>query len=160
MIVDNAIVVLDNIFHHREKGGKAQESAIKGTSQVTSAVIASTLTTLVVFFPVVFIRGMSGIMFRPLAYVVSFSLACSLFSALTLIPMLSSKFLKIHDKNTKRKTIFDGIERGKTDKLLDACLHPWNFIKRHYRNLDACHNQHGKRRFNKLYFHSVCRTMR
>ncbi|NLE01627.1 MAG: efflux RND transporter permease subunit, partial [Fibrobacter sp.] len=109
MLVDNAIVVLDNIFHHREKGGKAQESAIKGTSQVTSAVIASTLTTLVVFFPVVFIRGMSGIMFRQLAYVVSFSLACSLFSALTLIPMLSSKFLKIHDKNTKRKTIFDGI---------------------------------------------------
>ena len=106
MLVDNAIVVLDNIFHHREKGGKPFESAVTGSSEVASAVIASTLTTLVVFFPVIFIRGMSGIMFKQLAFVVSFSLACSLFAALTLIPMLSSRFLKIPHREKGSKGIF------------------------------------------------------
>jgi HAE1 family hydrophobic/amphiphilic exporter-1 len=95
MLVDNSIVVLDNIFHHRENGANAIESSFKGSSEVISAVFASTMTTLVVFFPVVFIRGISGIMFRQLAYVVSFSLACSLFAAITLVPMLSSRFLKM-----------------------------------------------------------------
>ncbi|HLV31807.1 MAG TPA: efflux RND transporter permease subunit [Chitinispirillaceae bacterium] len=95
MLVDNAIVVLDSIFHHREQGEKPVEGAVIGASEVASAVTASTLTTLVVFFPVIFIRGISGIMFRQLAYVVSFSLVCSLFTALTLVPMLTSKFLKM-----------------------------------------------------------------
>ena len=89
MLVDNAIVVLDNIFHYREQGKSRFESAERGASEIASAVIASTLTTLVVFFPVVFIRGMSGIMFRQLAIVVSFALTCSLIAALTLVPMLS-----------------------------------------------------------------------
>ncbi len=95
MLVDNAIVVLDSIFHHREQGGPAAESAVSGASEVASAVTASTLTTLVVFLPVVFIRGMSGVMFRQLAYVVSFSISCSLVAALTLIPMLTSRFLRM-----------------------------------------------------------------
>ncbi|NLG17946.1 MAG: TolC family protein [Fibrobacter sp.] len=116
MLVDNAIVVLDNIYHHREKGTRKAESAIKGTSEVASAVTASTLTTLVVFFPVVFIKGMSGIMFRQLAYVVSFALACSLIAALTLLPMLSSKFLHLpdtnHKKNGKRKWFSDFFEKS------------------------------------------------
>jgi HAE1 family hydrophobic/amphiphilic exporter-1 len=106
MLVDNAIVVLDNIFHHREKGEEPNESAIKGASEVTSAVIASTLTTLVVFFPVIFIRGISGIMFRQLAYVVSFSLACSLVAALTLVPVLTSRFLKLSRSDSDRVTMF------------------------------------------------------
>lgn len=105
MLVDNAIVVLDNIFHHREKGMQAHESAFKGSSEVVSAVFASTMTTLVVFFPVIFIRGISGIMFRQLAYVVSFSLACSLIAALTLIPMLSSRFLKMEDYSERKSFI-------------------------------------------------------
>jgi HAE1 family hydrophobic/amphiphilic exporter-1 len=103
MLVDNAIVVLDNIFHHREQGTGKSESAIKGTSEVVSAVTASTLTTLVVFFPVVFIQGMSGIMFRQMAYVVSFSLTCSLIAAVTLLPMLTSKFLHQPDSNPNGK---------------------------------------------------------
>ncbi len=94
MLVDSAIVVLENIYRHRESGQTPMESALTGSSEVGSAIIASTLTTLVVFFPVVFIRGMSGIMFQQMAYVVSFSLLCSLVVALTLIPMLSSKFLR------------------------------------------------------------------
>lgn len=97
MLVDNAIVVLDNIFHYRERGGDPKESAIRGSSEVVAAVTSSTLTTLVVFFPVVFIRGISGIMFRQLAIVVSFALACSLVASLTLIPMLTSKFLKMEN---------------------------------------------------------------
>ena len=94
MLVDSAIVVLENIYRHRESGQSPIQSALDGTSEVWSAIVASILTTIVVFFPVVFIRGMSGIMFRQMAFVVSFSLFCSLVVALTLIPMLSSRFLR------------------------------------------------------------------
>lgn len=93
MLVDSAIVVLENIYRHRESGRPSAESALIGTDEVAGAITASTLTTLVVFFPVVFIRGISGIMFQQMAYVVSFSLLCSLVVALTLIPMLSSRML-------------------------------------------------------------------
>ena len=106
MLVDNAIVVLENIHRHRESGSDNIKSALTGTSEVWSAIMASTLTTVVVFFPVVFIRGMSGIMFRQMAYVVSFSLLCSLVVALTLIPMLASRFLRFqpagHYRNENR----------------------------------------------------------
>ncbi|MCX5752819.1 MAG: efflux RND transporter permease subunit [Candidatus Krumholzibacteria bacterium] len=106
MLVDNAIVVLENIYRHREAGLDSIQSALTGTSEVWSAIVASTLTTVVVFFPVVFIRGMSGIMFRQMALVVSFSLLCSLVVALTLIPMLASRFLRFqsaeHYRNESR----------------------------------------------------------
>ncbi|MFH1214689.1 MAG: efflux RND transporter permease subunit [Candidatus Neomarinimicrobiota bacterium] len=106
MLVDNAIVVLENIYRHRESGADLKQSAMTGTQEVWSAIMASTLTTLVVFFPVIFIRGMSGIMFQQMAYVVSFSLLCSLIVALTLIPMLSSRFMHFqpaqHYKNENR----------------------------------------------------------
>ena len=96
MLVDNAIVVLENIYRYREQGLKAIDAARKGAGEVSGAIIASTLTTIVVFFPVVFIRGMSGIMYQQMAYVVVFSLLCSLLVALTLVPMLSSRFLRYH----------------------------------------------------------------
>jgi len=91
MLVDNAIVVLENIYRLRESGQESESAAIKGSQQVVAAVIASTLTTLVVFLPLVFVRGMSGIMFKQLAYVVTFSLGCSLAVALTLVPMLAAR---------------------------------------------------------------------
>lgn len=94
MLVDCSIVVLENIYRHREEGKTPIASALIGTSEVWSAIVASTLTTIVVFFPVVFLRGMSGIMFQQMAYVVSFSLLCSLVVSLTLIPMLASRFLR------------------------------------------------------------------
>jgi HAE1 family hydrophobic/amphiphilic exporter-1 len=94
MLVDGAIVVLENIFRHREQGEPPVESALVGTGEVASAVTASVLTTVVVFFPVVFVRGISGIMFQQMAYVVTFSLLCSLVVALTLVPMLASRFLR------------------------------------------------------------------
>ncbi|MCK9484251.1 MAG: efflux RND transporter permease subunit [Candidatus Marinimicrobia bacterium] len=106
MLVDNAIVVLENIYRHRESGVDLKQSSLIGTQEVWSAIVASTLTTVVVFFPVIFIRGVSGIMFQQMAYVVSFSLLCSLVVALTLIPMLSSRFLRFqpvqHYKNENR----------------------------------------------------------
>jgi len=91
MLVDNAIVVLENIYRLRESGLDPESAAVDGSQEVTAAVMASTLTTLGVFLPLVFVRGMSGIMFKQLAYVVSFSLACSLMVALTLVPMLASR---------------------------------------------------------------------
>ncbi|MBN2181259.1 MAG: efflux RND transporter permease subunit [Sedimentisphaerales bacterium] len=93
MLVDNAVVVLENIFRIRESGDALEHAAISGTEEVTSAIIASTLTTMVVFLPLVFIRGMSGVMFKQLSIVVAFSLLCSLAAALTLVPMLSSHIL-------------------------------------------------------------------
>jgi len=91
MLVDNAIVVLENIYRLRESGQGPQESAVKGTQEVVAAVIASTLTTLVVFLPLVFMRGTSGVMYKQLCFVVAFSLGCSLVTALTLVPMLASR---------------------------------------------------------------------
>ncbi|WP_300461468.1 efflux RND transporter permease subunit [Desulfobacula sp.] len=91
MLVDNAIVVLENIFRLRESGQEPESAAIKGSQEVVAAVIASTLTTLVVFLPLIFVQGMSGIMFKQLAYVVTFSLGCSLAVALTLVPMLAAR---------------------------------------------------------------------
>jgi HAE1 family hydrophobic/amphiphilic exporter-1 len=94
LIVDNSIVVLENIVRLREQGKTLRDSALVGTRQVTGAIIASTLTTSVIFLPVVFMHTISGMLFRELALVVVFSLLCSLFVALTLVPMLGSRYLK------------------------------------------------------------------
>lgn len=95
LIVDNAIVVLENIVRQRERGEGLEGSALIGTRQVAGAIIASTLTTLVIFLPVVFMQTVSGSLFKELALVVVFALLCSLLVALTLIPMLSSRFLTV-----------------------------------------------------------------
>ena len=93
MLVDNAIVVLENIVRHREEGKDAREAAIIGSREVGMAITASTLTTIAVFVPVVFIQGVSAVTFQQLAYVVSFSLLCSLVVALTIVPLLCSRYL-------------------------------------------------------------------
>jgi HAE1 family hydrophobic/amphiphilic exporter-1 len=93
MMVDNSIVVLENGFRLRQAGQPAAEAAVHGAGAVTAAVTASTLTTLVVFLPLIFIRGVSGVMYKQLALVVSFSLICSLVSSLTLVPMMSARLL-------------------------------------------------------------------
>jgi len=95
LIVDNAIVVLENIVRLRENRHSLKESALIGTKQVTGAIIASTLTTSVIFLPVVFMHTISGMLFRELALVVVFALLCSLLVALTLVPMLASRYLTI-----------------------------------------------------------------
>lgn len=93
MLVDNAIVVLENIFRLREGGAGSEQAAVSGSEEVTPAIIASTLTTLVVFLPLVFVRGMSGVMFKQLSLVIGFSLLCSLGVAVTLVPMLAARIL-------------------------------------------------------------------
>ena len=102
MLVDNAIVVLENIFQHRERGEGSAVAAYRGAEVVAAAVTASTLTTIAVFFPIVFIDGIAGQIFQDLAWTVAFSLLASLIAALTLIPMLSSlKFRKTQAGDVK-----------------------------------------------------------
>lgn len=93
MLVDNGIVVLESIFRHRSLGKPAPEAAEVGTREVAMAITASTLTTVAVFVPVVFIEGIASQIFRDLALTVAFSLLASLAVALTLVPVLSSRLL-------------------------------------------------------------------
>jgi len=93
MVVDNGIVVLENITRHREEGGRAKTSAIFGASEMGMAITASTMTTVVVFVPLMFLKGLSGIFFKQLAFVIVTTLLGSLFTSLTMTPMLSSKWI-------------------------------------------------------------------
>jgi HAE1 family hydrophobic/amphiphilic exporter-1 len=135
-LVDDSIVVLENIYRRREGGESPELAAINGSNEVTNAVIASTLTTLAVFLPLVFVRGMAGILFKQLAAVVSFSLLCSLFVSLTLVPMLASKILSAGERHAHdhRRTIwrwlydatgrfFGGMENGYRNSLRLALRH-------------------------------------
>ncbi len=97
MLVDNAIVVLENIFRHRELGEEAPLAANQGANEVREAITASTLTTIAVFLPVVYVSGIAGELFKTMGLTITFSLLMSLFVALTLIPMLSSR--QIHKGN-------------------------------------------------------------
>jgi CzcA family heavy metal efflux pump len=92
-LVDDAIVVLENIYRHRSAGDPPEEAAIKGSGEVGMAVLASTITTIIVFLPVVFVTGIAKLLFTPLALTVAFSLIASYFVSLTVIPVLSRKYL-------------------------------------------------------------------
>ena len=112
MLVDNAIVVLENIYRHRNEGYSRIEAALSGTQEVGKAILASTLTTIVVFLPIVFTEGIAAQIFKEMALTITFSLLASLIVALTFIPMLSSKFLKMvkpHEGSRNRwmNKIFD-----------------------------------------------------
>ncbi len=98
-LVDDSIVVLENIYRHREAGYSPKEAALKGSDQVAMAVLAATITTIVVFLPIAFVSGIAGVLFRPMAYTVSFSLIGSYFVSMMLLPLLTSRFLKLepHD---------------------------------------------------------------
>ncbi len=93
MLIDNAIVVMENIYRNLENGLPSKEAAIKGTSEVAGAITSSTLTTIVVFLPIVYIQGAAGELFKEQAWTVSFSLISSLFVAILLMPMLASKYV-------------------------------------------------------------------
>ena len=116
MLVDNSIVVLENIYRIREEEGlPPAEAAEKGTDEVFAAIIASTLTTLVVFLPLTFIEGMAGLMFREFALVVAFSLICSLVVAIFLVPMLATRMMNLQGENERKgivKLAYDSSERA------------------------------------------------
>ncbi|PID90637.1 MAG: acriflavine resistance protein B [Bacteroidetes bacterium] len=103
MVVDNAIVVLENINQHIERGAGRNEAAMFGASEMGSAIIASTLTTLMVFLPMVFMGGIVGVLFKQLAVLVSVTLIASLVTALALTPMVSSKMLLTAKSRKNRK---------------------------------------------------------
>ena len=94
MMVDSSVVVMENIYRRREERGEtAMVAAVQGTEEVGGAIFASTLTTLVIFLPLIFLRDVAGVLFRELAYVIVFSLFCSLLVALSLVPALASRLL-------------------------------------------------------------------
>jgi len=94
-LVDSSIVVLENIYRMEEGGVPPLKASIEGTNEVAAPIAAGAITTCVVFLPMVFMRGMSGVMFKQLAYVVSFANLCGLFVALTMVPMLSSRLIRV-----------------------------------------------------------------
>ncbi|MEW5763099.1 MAG: efflux RND transporter permease subunit [Bacillota bacterium] len=94
MIVDDAIVVLENIYRHRRQGAGAVNAAVRGAAEVGGAVIGATLTSVAVFIPVIFVTGLTSELFTPLSLTVAFALGASLFVALTLVPMLASRLLR------------------------------------------------------------------
>ena len=137
VLVDNAIVVLENIFRHRQDGEEKIAAARNGASEVAMAITASTLTTVVVFIPVVFMQGISGVLFQQMAWVVSFSLFSSLLVALTLVPLLASRF--VHVREPKQGTIrqrvihsmasaLDGVDRSYADGIRWSLRHRWLVI--------------------------------
>ena len=102
MLVDNSVVVIENIYRHLSMGKDPKKAASDGTKEVASAIIASTLTTAAVFAPVVFVSGLVGQLFTPLAITVVFSLFASLFVALTVVPMISSRILDAPKENIEK----------------------------------------------------------
>ena len=102
MLVDNAIVVIESIFRNQEKGLSVKESVVQGTSEVGGAVTASTLTTIVVFLPIVYLHGASGELFKDQAWTVTFSLVSSLFVAILVIPTLYERMFR---KNKEKKAV-------------------------------------------------------
>lgn len=114
LIVDNAIVVLENIVRLRSEGKDRITSSLVGTKEVGGAIVASTLTTSVIFLPVVFMQTITGTLFQELALVVVFALACSLLVALTLVPMLASRFMTI-----KPDSELTAKDKGRFQKLFE-----------------------------------------
>ncbi|MFQ5631889.1 MAG: efflux RND transporter permease subunit, partial [bacterium] len=105
MLVDNAIVVIENIFRRRQTGSDAERAAIVGTSEVGVAITAATLTTIIVFLPIVYVRGVAAELFKEQAWVVAFSLLSSLLIAFMLIPTLAARLFASKSSNFKERTL-------------------------------------------------------
>jgi len=112
LVVDNAIVVVDNINRHRHKGERPKEGAVFGANEVGVAVIASTLTTISIFAPIIFVGGITAIIFGQFAAIVTMALVASLFTALMLVPMLCSKLLKVRNPNPSSSILDFFYNRG------------------------------------------------
>jgi len=131
MVVDDAIVVLENITKHIEQGSKPKQAAVYATNEVAISVIASTLTMLAVFLPLTMVSGMAGVLFKQLGWIVSIIMIVSTLAALTLTPMLSSQLLKLDPKKGKLYTLFftpiekalDALDRGYARLLNWAVRH-------------------------------------
>ena len=119
MVVDDAIVVLENVTTHIERGSDPRQAAVHGTNEVAISVIASTLTLIAVFFPLTLVTGMTGVLFRQLGWMVTIMMIISTTCALSLTPMLCSQWLRIRNKNSKGMRWYRPIEKV-LDKFDDA----------------------------------------
>ena len=133
LVVDDAIVMTENIYIRIERGMSPREAGIEGSKEIFFAVISTTITLLAVFFPIVFMEGTTGRLFREFSIVVSGSVIISSFAALTFTPMLATKLLKRREEKNwfyrKTEPFFDGLNKGYS-KLLDMFLHKriWAWI--------------------------------
>lgn len=120
MLVDNAVVVIENIFRKRERGLSVWDASINGTSEVCPAIISSTLTHIVVFLPIVYLHGASRALFKDMAWTVAFSLIASLFAAIFIIPMLYHWIYSNKKHNVEIKSLhftwYSGFLSGLLDK--------------------------------------------
>lgn len=113
MVVDDAIVVLENVTNHIERGSEPMQAAVHGTNEVGLSVVASTLTLIAVFFPLTLVTGMTGVLFQQLGWMVTIIMVISIVCALALTPMLCSRMLKLQPKQSKAfKILYGPIERG------------------------------------------------
>lgn len=113
MVVDDAIVVLENVTTHIERGSDPKQAAVHGTNEVAISVIASTLTLIAVFFPLTMVTGMTGVLFRQLGWMVTIMMIISTTCALSLTPMLCSQWLRLRTTTSKTfKTFYGPIERA------------------------------------------------
>ena len=113
MVVDDAIVVLENVTTHIERGADPKQAAVHGTNEVAISVIASTLTLIAVFFPLTLVTGMTGVLFRQLGWMVTIMMIISTTCALSLTPMLCSQWLRLNNKHGRLYLLFfSPIERA------------------------------------------------
>lgn len=131
MVVDDAIVVMENVTKYIERGAKPREAAIYGTNEVASAVVASTLTLIAVFFPFTMLSGMAGIMFKQLGWMMCIILITSIICAMTLTPMLCSIIYKTKTKRQKEEEA----EKKKKNKVAMAIQHQLDTLDNAYAKL-------------------------
>ncbi|MDY0216640.1 MAG: efflux RND transporter permease subunit [Bacteroidales bacterium] len=117
MVVDDAIVVLENITKHIERGSTPREAALYATNEVWLAVVVTTLVVLAVFLPLTFVKGITGVLFRQLGWIVSIVVTTSTIAAISLTPMLSSLMLKLRTEEPEKKTFYDRTIKVWLDKL-------------------------------------------
>jgi len=138
LIVDDAVVVLENIFRHVERDKrKAAEAAVSGAQEITAAVVASTLTVMIVFLPLLMIRGQAGEMFTQFALVVIFSIAVSLLDATTVVPMLASRLIKEEEVEEEAHPELRR-QRGKKETPL---IKVFNWFGNKFDRLDASYHR-------------------
>ena len=161
-VVDNSIVVLENIFRHREMGKTRAQAALDGASEVWSAVLASTLSNMAVFLPIIFVKDEAGQLFRDIAISTSISTALSLIVALTVVPMMASRLLRVRS---------GGSGNGRFARLLDIVFLGWlgrafstgligclSWLQRGVvRRLDSCRRHDGRLSRPGLVFHATRR---
>jgi len=137
LVVDDAIVVLENITTHIERGSRPKTAAVNGTNEVGLSIIASTLTIIAVFLPLTMVSGMAGVMFAQLGWMVTIIITVSMICALTLTPMLASQLMRLETKRSKGFNIVYGPIENFLDKLDEKYAQLVNWAVRHKKSILA-----------------------